>query len=191
MKNKIFITVLCLWLPFLACSSNVDGGNWKKIITVRQLKVTNNDIPNWKLAQDADSFALFTPANISDLIDGLCDVYTNRGMIEAAAFHMVGPIGPDGEQNMLTGHSLIVNFGSDSNANYMYNHNKTENPYDLIDIAGYSDSVAFAIAVQGGITLFAHFKQFYFELKFFGFSDQTYAITAAKLFLNFFKGKIE
>jgi hypothetical protein len=164
-----------------------DGKN----LIVSMLKVTNTDIANWKMASSADSFTLWNANNFDQDIDGGYEKYTDRGMIEAADFHMLGPIGSDGEQNQIATRSFIMDFGTDSNAEGIYNYWKTENSQDAFDIPGYGNTNVFAIPIQGGITVYAYFSKFYFELKFLGFSTQAQAVATAKQFLDLFKGKIE
>ncbi len=84
-----------------------------------------------------------------------------------------------------------MDFGTDSNAKEMYAYQKENHSTGALAISGYSDTVAIAQWILGGIIVFAHFKQFYFELKFIRFSEQNQATDAAIQFLNFFKGKIE
>jgi hypothetical protein len=157
---------------------------------VRMLKVTNTDISNWKMAQAADSFTLWTAANFYDDVDGGIEVYTDRGLIELADIHLIGPIGSDGVQNELSAHSFIMDFGTEANALEEYNFQKTRWSADAFDISGYNNKIAFAKPILGGITVYAHFKKFYFELTFAGFSDQKQAESTAIQFLGLFEMKI-
>ena len=162
-----------------------------KATNVGQLKITSTEISNWAMASSADSFTLWTKANFNLDIDGGYEKYTDRGMIETGDFHMLGPTGPDGEQNIIATHSYIMDCGNDSNAIELYRYWQIDNSADAFKIPRYKTTTAFAIAVQGGITVYAHFKKFYFELKFSGFSDLTQAAATAVQFLGLFRAKIE
>jgi hypothetical protein len=158
---------------------------------VLQLKIMSSEIPNWYLAADADSFTLWAGDNFYDDMDGGIEKYLNNGMIEVADVHMMGPVGADGEQNTLATHSFIMDFGNDSNASNIFDYQRTLNSADAFDIPGYKNNAVFGRAVLGGITAFAHFKRFYFELTFVRFLDQAQAIATAVRFLSLFQSKIE
>jgi hypothetical protein len=184
--------ILAVFLLAVGCKlvlieDKIEG---QKASNVRMLKVTNSDISNWKMAASADSFTLWTAANFYDDVDGGIEVYTDRGLIELADLHLMGPIGSDGTQNELAVHSFIMDFGTEANAIDEYSFQKTRYSADAFDIPEYGNKVAFARPVLGGITVYAHFKKFYFELNFVGFSDQNQAVATALQFLGLFEMKI-
>jgi hypothetical protein len=160
-------------------------------VPVSKLKPANNEISGWSFVQAADSFTLWTPENFYDDVDGGAGIYLDKGMIEVADIHMVGPVGSGGVQNVIASHSFIMDFGNDSNALNIYTYKKTTYSAETFDLPGYAVTTAFGINDLGGITVMAHIKNIYFELTFSGFSDQSQALSAAQLFLNFFKAKIE
>jgi hypothetical protein len=182
------------FIALLFCTCNfmfVENIASDKATNVSQLKIASTEISNWAMASSADSFTLWTAANFEQDIDGGYDVYTNRGMIEVADFHMIGPIDPAGEQNTIATRSYIMDCGNDSNAIELYKYWQIYNSADAFKIPRYKTTTAFAIAVQGGITVYAHFKKFYFELKLFGFSSQPQAAATAVQFLGLFRAKVE
>jgi hypothetical protein len=183
-----------LFLFFLSCNlvfiQDEDSGGQQKATNVRMLKFTNTDISNWKMAPSADSFTLWTAANFYDDVDGGIEVYTDKGLIEVADIHLVGPTGSDGVQNEIAVHSFIMDFGTESNAQDEFNYQKTKYSADAFDIPKYSSKIAFARAVFGGITVYAYFRKFYFELQFIGFDNQNHAVSTALLFLGLFQMKI-
>ena len=190
----LFFSGLGCFSFILWCSCNlifIENVASDKAVSVGQLKVSNTEISNWKLSSSADSFTLWTAANFEQDIDGGYEIYTDRGMIECGDIHMLGPAGSDGVQNEIAAHSFIMDFGNDSNAVDIYNYQKTRYSADAFDIPRYPNTIAFARSILGGITVYAHFKKFYLELNFTGFSDQNHATTTAIQFLGLLKSKIE
>jgi hypothetical protein len=169
----------------------IDGSSATIDLTVEMLKVKNGDIANWRTAPDADSFGVWTPDNFYEDIDGGYEVYTDQGLSRAADFHMLGPVGPDGDTEEIAKPSFIMDFGSATHAMEMYTYMKSMYSADIVATPGWNDSVAFAKSILGGIAAYVHFDKFYFELNFAGFSDREKALAAAGLFLDFFKGKID
>jgi hypothetical protein len=162
-----------------------------KCLTVGMLKVNGGDIPGWKPASAADSFSLWTAKNFYEHVDGAFEVYTDRGMVEAADFRMVGAADSAGRVHEVYPHSFIMDFESDSNASIMYHHMKTVYSSDVVTaIPGYDTATAFGVPAESGITMHAHCGYFYFQVLFLGFSDRNQALSAGKVFLDFFKGKI-
>jgi hypothetical protein len=182
-----FIALICCGCKFLFVENIASD----KATNVTQCKITGSEISNWALASSADSFTLWTAANFNDDIDGGYEKYTDRGMTECADFHMIGPVGPDGEQNYIATHSYIMDCGNDTNAYELYKYWQNYNSADAFKVTRYTTTTAFAIPIQGGIVVYAHFKKFYFELKFMGYSDQTLAASTAVQFLGLFRAKIE
>ncbi len=177
----------------MVCACNlvfVENVSNAKATNVSQLKISSTEISNWKLASSADSFTLWTASNFYDDVNGGIEKYLNNGMIEVADIHMVGPVGKDGSQNIIATHSFIMDYGNDSNAVAIYNYQKTLYSAEAFKLPRYSLNSAFAVSVIGGITVIAHFKKFYFELTFSGFSDQTEAANTAVQFLGLFRLKI-
>jgi hypothetical protein len=162
-------------------------------ITVSMLKINNGDLPDWRMSQNVDSFTVWNSVNLYDYIDGGASVYADKGMVEAAGLKMVGPVGEYGDTAYLNKYSFIMDFGNDSNAVAIYNYQRTIffNDDSLITIPGYDKTIAFGVARIGGTTVYAHFKNIYFELNFTGIANPLRTDAIAILFLNFFKGKIE
>ena len=127
--NSILFSLGLGWFALLIlCTCNlifIENVATDKAVSVTQLKVSNTEISNWKLASGADSFTLWTASNFEKDIDGGYEIYTDRGMIETGDIHLLGPTGSDGVQNELSTHSFIMDFGNDSNAADIYNSQKT------------------------------------------------------------------
>jgi hypothetical protein len=182
-----------LFVFILSCNlvlvEDEGGGAQQKATNVRMLKFTNTDISNWKMAPSADSFTLWTAANFYDDVDGGIEVYTDRGLIELADIHLIGPAGSEG-LNEIPVHSFIMDFGTEANALEEYNFQKTRYSADAFDIPKYGNKVAFAKPILGGITVYAHFRKFYLEISFIGFDNQNLSVSTATQFLGLFQMKI-
>jgi hypothetical protein len=193
-KKLLFNTGALLFFALAFCTCNlifIENVANAKATSVSQLKISGTEISNWKLASSADSFTLWTAANFYDDVDGGIEKYLNDGMIEVADIHMIGPIGSDGSQNSIAAHSFIMDYGTEANAINIFNYQTTFYSADAFKLPGYPLTTAFAKADIGGITAIAHFKKFYFELVFSGFSDQTEAAKTAAQFLGLFRSKIQ
>ena len=83
-----------------------------------------------------------------------------------------------------------MDFGTESNAMDELKFQHTKYFADAFEIPGYSSKTAFGRPIFGGITVYAHFKKFYFELNFMSFSDQNQAVSTAIQFLGLFQMKI-
>lgn len=172
-------------LLFVCNLSTNKTNNSGKATNVSQLFPTETDISGWK-KNTTDGYSTWSAANFVNDMDGGFEKYTDRGMIECGDISMDGPNGTH-----ILHKSFIMDYGLDSTALAMYNYQKDYYSNGSLDITGYDKTVAFAYPVIGGVTAFAHFKKFYFELQFANFSDQTLSIQAAAQFLGMFKSKIE
>lgn len=153
---------------------------------VSDLKVPGGAVSGWLLNADADSFSVWTAADLDSDIDGGALEYTDRGVIKAADEHLIGPNGA-----VLGPHALFLDFGTEANAGAMHRYEVSKNSaYTRIAITGYDSTVAFGVANLGGITVYAYFKKFYFVLPFTGYSMKSQAVSDANLFLGFFKSRI-
>jgi len=186
LQKSIVVLFITAGLFLFVCNLSTNKtNNTGKATNVSQLFPTETDISGWK-KNTTYGYTTWSAATLNDDIDGGSDKYTNRGMIECGDIAMLGPNGEE-----IKHQSLIMDFGLDSNAAVMFNYKKDEFSTEEVDITGYDNTVAFAHPGVGGVTAFAHFKKFYLELKFEGFSDQNLAIQAAIQFLGLFKSKIE
>lgn len=154
---------------------------------IRQLEIANNEIPDWSVVKSADSFNVYTAANLHEVLDGGDLLYVQGGVVEIGIEDLEKAVNDTDYV-----YAYFMDFGTDINAAAMVqtevsNFSGGDNP---IVITGYDNNVALARGNLGGITVYAHFKKFYIELSFTGYQDQSQAISDAKLFLDLIKSKI-
>jgi hypothetical protein len=158
-------------------------------------QLSDTMIPQWKMkyASVDSSFTLWSASDLNDDIDGGYDEYTSRGMLQAADMQMVGPVNSEGDHYLLYWASFVMDFGTEAKAKNMYDAHK-ENYYypdEAVVIPGYDTSVAFGEPGTGSLTVRAYYKNFYFKLELRKFPEPDTAIAKGKMFLDFFKSKIQ
>jgi hypothetical protein len=185
--RKILFFSVCAGLVLCLCNVATNKNTSSTTATnVSQLKITNGAISGWQIVTLSDSFGVFSAADFYIDIDGGDKPYTDRGLIEVADEHMAGPNGAG-----LGPKAFFMDFGTDAAATAMFQYQASQSIYTPhVAITGYDNSVAFGYAGVGGITVFAHFKKFYIELPFVGYTSQNQPISDANLFLGFLKAKI-
>jgi hypothetical protein len=130
-------------------------------------------------------------------IDGGYDEYTKRGMLQAADIQMTGPKSSDSlsehPRYMLHWPSFVMDFGTEANAKTMYSWSRSK--YYSSDgsatIPGYDTSVAWGEAGMGSLTVYSYYKKFFIKLDLEYFPEADTAVTMGKMFLDFFKSKIQ
>ncbi len=177
---------ICIGLSILSCSQT----NSPKALTVASLKVNNGEITGWTVQKSGvyyttDSWASPTGGQR----DGEAYHYTvDPGLTLTAVLDemMTGPAGAS-----LT--IYAIDYANAANAAVMFNYSKTHSPYSTYPeplTPDYSDSVAVGENSHDGISVCAHFKQFYIELRFTGYVDFSQSKTDALSFLLWFETKI-
>jgi hypothetical protein len=166
---------------------SMSGGILKKLFAI-----SNGMIPGWKMIRSTldSSFTLWSAADLYKDIDGGFERYTDHGMLQAADIGMLGPINSEGNPFELSIHSFIMDYGTEPIAKAMYDFSKSQ--YfgdDALPIPSYENTAAFAKPALGGITVYAYYKQFYFELILSAYPDDANPTADAKLFLDYFKTK--
>ena len=148
---------------------------------VYALKLASGDITSWS-QDESEGYSEFKASTLESLIDGGSTDYTNEGVVEGFI------------QKMFNGSKKaeirVMDFGTESNAASMYsfmdgnNNSKLEaSTYDIAT-AQLNDKPT------SGVDAYAHFGQYYIELRFTGFSDKNDARTTAPNFLEVFETKI-
>ncbi len=168
---------------------SVSAGVLKKLFVL-----SDNMITGWKLPYSTvDScFTLWSAGDLYQDIDGGFERYTNHGMLQAADITMVGPLTSEDGHFTLDPHSFIMDFGTEEKAKGMYDYTKSQYfDTDASLIPGYTSAVAFTKDALGGITAYAYYKQFYFELILSGYPEKPQSLTDAKAFMDYFKTKAQ
>jgi hypothetical protein len=151
----------------------------------QKFKFSTNELAGWQQAPDADAF--WTGAGADDLhgkIDGPGDVYIDNGYRVAMFQTLAGP----GDQ---TCQIVAMDFGTVTQANAIFTWKVSDATADIA-IPPYDISTAAAFSTLTGITVYAYFKQWYFEVLLSGYGDQSTTCSAcpvAAQFLNVLKAK--
>ncbi len=156
-----------------------------------------NLISGWKFDSiPGKCLSLWSVSTLYLDIDGGYDEYTKRGMLQAFDMRYIsGPINSEGNPYTFEKHNFIMDFGTEANAKTMYDFRKafSIDRRDTATIPGYSMSNALAnTSPLGGITVYAYYKQFYFEFSLLQFPNApTDALPVAKQFLDYFIAKAQ
>jgi hypothetical protein len=157
-------------------------------VSLAEMKVNTNDVDGWILKSSEES----PPNTLYDLIDGGAPTYIDRHLEAYLNEFLFKANGTD--TTYLGDIFFIMNFGSAENATEMYRYQKTyiDGVAPSAIISGFHPSVAFADTTPGGgITAFAHFGKFYFEMPFSGYENHLDALIPAGQFLNLLKARAE
>jgi hypothetical protein len=141
-------------------------------VTVEDLRLTNA-VSGW--IDQASMYKAFDVQGYYNLTNGKAVDFDQAGMQKG----IVQQLQKTGKVSDVT----VIDMSTDVKAADIYNFFKLKNTSSFV-ISTYPDSVAFAIYSGGGITVFAHFNKFYFELAFSGYTDPEVAKGDAALFLS-------
>jgi hypothetical protein len=199
--TAVLDTLIVMKKEFIDAKVPLDSYNKQDIVdslstgVLKKLfQISNTMITGWKMRYSTvdSSFVLWSAADLNVDIDGGFERYTNRGMLQAADMTMIGPLNSEGNNFSLDQHSFIMDFGTEAKAKTMYD--STKGRYYSADaplIPGYDNSVAFTSTGLGGLTAYAYYKQFYFELILSAYPDDANPVADAKKFLDYFKTKAQ
>lgn len=176
----IFLSSLCTYLCFCNPTSA------QKASTVSRLKINNGDVSGWTVKTSSE----YTQDSWrSAVIDGGVDKYSkDRGFTISAVLDEV----LDGGSGK-TIEIYALDYGSAANATTMFDYEKTTEYSSYLELLtpDYTDTVAVGeITHSPDIYVFAHFKQFYIELRTSTFSDFPTAKNIAINLLGIFETKI-
>lgn len=149
----------------------------------QRYKFADNEIAGWKQKVGTSAYSVWTPANLTDKIDGGAPIYVERGFRTAMYQDLVGP-----DPSLCT--VVAMDFGTEAQAKTMATFQKQATNAEVA-IPQYDSSVAMASEGITGITVFAYFKSSYFELQLDGYSDPASAASAAQKFLEVLKRKTQ
>ena len=148
----------------------------------QKYKLADNEISGWTQSTKSDSYAVYTPATLTEKIDGQADPYITHGMNFTLFQYLVGP----DPQNCTL---WAMDFGTEAKAKLMATDRQTTMGASLT-VSPYDSSVAMASQSLSGITVFAYFKALYLEIVLDGFgSDVDSARQAGVKFLQVMEAK--
>lgn len=137
---------------------------------------------NWTPQSD---MTVYIGTQLYDFNDGGAPPYLEKGCIRTGVQVFDDP------NNGTLVNSIIMDFGTDSNAVSMFNEKKIQNAGQTIKDPQYPDSVAFMVLVLGGVQGYGHYKNYYFEISPTGFSDNTLAIQTFDQFFTLYRNKVD
>jgi hypothetical protein len=144
---------------------------------------TNAEISPWK----ADSVAYYQGTALYNGIDGGAGQYLDKGLIKTAIQFLADDASPSNDS--LNCSAYIMDFGTSANATAMFN-TMMSNVIDKKAFASFPNSVAgLDYSPVIGISAYAHFNRFFFQLDLQGYNDKTKAIDDAEKFLTILKSK--
>lgn len=150
---------------------------------LEQLEVGAAEISNWK---PEAVMKVFVGDKLYDLNDGGAPQYLDKGCKKTGDEKMNGPNGTMVEM-------YIMDFGKDINAMAMFTEMQMNNVGQGVKDPAFPqipDTTTLIVPNMGGVTGYAHFANYYFELKFAGFSDQELAIQTFDMFIRLFRTKL-
>lgn len=174
-----FTLVPAVFLIFCICSPTAKN---TPQATLADFKLTN-EIQGWTSVYDSE----FVSSTLHLLRDGMDDEYTHDSTLVAGFKQILA------DSVKLTNiEAWVMDFGTPAHAAAMYHKIKPIPIPDSLDrfktnpfgIPPYDTATAIARPVQGGITAYAHFNKYYFELSNSGYAVQDSALADIKLFLG-------
>lgn len=148
---------------------------------LEQLKIGSGDISNWH--PDGD-MKIYIGSELFSYNDGGAPQYLSKGLILTGVQNITGP-------NQGTVISIIMDFGTDTNAIAMYKEKRTQNAGNIILNPKYPTTEVFVVSVLGGVTGYANYYNYYFEISVIGFNYQEDALKTLNQFIGLYFEKIE
>lgn len=181
MKNSLIFTSLILSAILLFASScELESENGNSVRGVKALKLTENDVSGWK--EDEDGYGEYNSETLIDFVNGDAPNYTINGLIEG--------IIQDISKSPRKGKLLVMDFGTEEAALSMYNDMSNRNS-NMEKAGDYDISTAqLDVSPSSGVYAYAHFKQFYIEIRLTDFPDKSKSPEVATSMIEVFEVKI-
>jgi hypothetical protein len=179
----LLILTACFSMSNFSCKKT---NSPEEAITVSNLTVNSGEISGWT---NTRSNVYYSVDSWAALRDGGSYHYTVDPGLSLSAVLDEDMAGPSGASVTI----YVVDYSTAANAAVMFNYSKTHGSFqsnqELLS-PNYADSVAVGDNSHDGIYVCAHFKKFYCELRFAGYSDFALSKTDALSFLLWFETKI-
>ena len=175
--------MLCAGLLCISCKNPANSSN--QAVTVARLKINNGDVSGWTVVNSNVYYTVDNWANNSvDGVDGTAYGLSNLSTYsEVLDEHMGGSNG--------TVVIWVLNYTTAANSTEQYNSTKTGISSNAEPLSpNFADTVAIGNNSSNSITVYAHFKQFYIQLGFAGYTDFPLSKTDAITFLQVLEAKI-
>lgn len=181
MKNSLIFTSLLLSAILLFASScELESENGNSARGVKALRLTETDITGW--TEDEDGYGEYNQESLFDHINGDALNYNVNGLIEGFLQYI--------SKSARKGFLMVMDFGTTDNALAMYNdmNNRNSNKapaghYDL-------NTAQLDVSPSSGVNAYAHFKQYYIEIRLTEFSNKSESIDVATSMIEVFEEKI-
>jgi len=187
-RRAAFLAATAAFVFVLACqlatnSDGDDGGgdDTTTISAVADLRLST-EVSNWSEA--SGSYKEFDVQGLYDIINGGAVTDENNGLVEGIFQEMAGSSGRNVEIR-------VEDFGNAASATAMFNYSATNSVSQKVTFADFAEATAVGTQVLGGVTVFAHFGKFYFNLQFTGYSDNQVAAADANGFLKTYQNKLQ
>ena len=146
---------------------------------LEQLKVASSEISNWQPQGDMN---VFIGDQLTSFNDGGAPDYINRGCIKTGVQVINGPAGQSAQ-------SIVMDFGTKEKAETMFQFKQSDISSGLPD-SKYPDVTVAIQTTQDGITGYAHFYNYYFEIGLTKFNNPQDAIKTFNQFIGLYEGKL-
>jgi hypothetical protein len=188
-RRTLFLLVLtaCFGMSVFSCKKT---NSPEESITVSSLTMNSGEISGWTSTKSGVYYTVDSWASpTGGQRDGGAYHYTVDPGLTLSAVLDEMMSGPSGASVTI----YVVDYSTAANAAVMFNYSKTNGSFLSNQESlspSYADSIAIGDNSHDGIYVCAHFKQFYCELRFSGYSDFALSKTDALSFLLWFETKI-
>jgi hypothetical protein len=144
-----------------------------------QLKIAANEISNW---QPQGDITLYIGDQLTNFNDGGAPEYLSKGCIKTGVQVINGPNGRSAQ-------AIIMDFGTDDKAVEMFRQKASTIASPLPDDKYNATNVSVQTTLDG-VTGYAHFFNYYFEIGLTKFNNPQDAVKTLNQFLGLYEGKL-
>jgi hypothetical protein len=148
---------------------------------LEQLKIASSEISNWRPEGD---IKIFIGSELFTYNDGGAPQYLSKGLVQTGVQRVIGP------DNAIVV-CMVMDFGTDDNATEMYKEKKMQCVGNTLPDPRYPVTDVTVKSILGGVTGYAHYFNYYFEIDVKGFNYQEDALKTLNQFLGLYFEKID
>ncbi len=180
MKKVVTLTFLFSALLLFISSCELESENNNSSRGVKALRLAETDISGW--TEDAGGFDAYNSDDLQKHINGDAPNYTKNGLVEGILQYM--------SKSDKKAFIMVMDFGTEASAISMYNDMSNRNSNK--ESAGeYNLSTAqLDISPSSGVNAYAHFNQFFIEIRLTDFSKKSESLEVATSMIEVFEEKI-
>jgi len=180
MNAKKNIAALLVLLPVLILNCKFVPMN-SSTPPLEQLKITSSEISNWRPEGD---IKIYIGSELFGYNDGGAPQYLSKGLVQTGVQRIAG-LG----QALVV--SMVMDFGTENNATEMYTEKKIQCVGNTIPDPRYPATDVTVKTDLGGVTGYAHYYNYYFEINVSGLNYQEDALKTLNQFLGLYFEKID